>query len=613
MADIRRRFASRRVAVQYTTMAASLVDLLGNSPAMVAIREQVVGLLRRESEAGRLPPILIEGETGTGKGLLARLIHRHSSRAAAPFVDISCAAIPENLLEAELFGFERSAFTDARRAKPGLFQVAHRGVVFLDEVGLLPDVLQGKLLKVIEERVVRRLGSVQGEPTDIWIIAATSDDLLGATRTRRFREDLYHRLAALTLRLPPVRERGEDVIRLAEHFLVRACRDYRLPPKTLDSDARQAMLRHAWPGNVRELANVMERVALLSEERCVTASALALPGGVCAAPAVDARPEPQPLRETVADVERRRLVESLAESGWNISRAAARLGIPRSSLRYRLEKHGLQPDTAAPMLPTVPETPATAAEPGTTGQRPGPRPVDWQGRHLAFLQIMLAAEAEREPGRHTQRLLQHLLDKVQSFGGRLEEQGPAGFLAVFGVEPVEDASTRAAHAALAVQNAVQRARDADPQVPTVVCALHAAHVLAGTAGTGVVIDMQARHRARAVLEGLTAGVAAGGAILASGEAAPLLERRFQLAPGNAAVPGAPRPYRVVAGEATGYGLADRCRDPGLPRSPGGEPAHGPAAPARELPPRVPAHLGQQDVLPAAPDRPLAARDLRGAA
>jgi len=159
-----------------------MTDLLGRSPAMEGVREQVARLLRRQAEAGRLPPILIEGETGTGKGLLARSIHGGSSRAAAPFVDINCAAIPETLLEAELFGFERGAFTDARRPKLGLFQAAHRGVVFLDEVGLLPGVLQGKVLKVIEERAVRRLGSVQTEPTDIWIIAATSDDLIGSTR-----------------------------------------------------------------------------------------------------------------------------------------------------------------------------------------------------------------------------------------------------------------------------------------------------------------------------------------------------------------------------------------------------------------------------------------------
>src|SRR6185503_12225855 len=145
---------------------------------------------------------LILGETGTGKGLLASSIHRASARATEPFVDLNCAAIPEALLEAELFGYERGAFTDARQARPGLFQAAHGGILFLDEIGLLPAVLQAKLLKAIEERVVRRLGGTRREPVDVWIVAATSEDLRSEVQARRFREDLYHRLAVVTLRLP---------------------------------------------------------------------------------------------------------------------------------------------------------------------------------------------------------------------------------------------------------------------------------------------------------------------------------------------------------------------------------------------------------------------------
>ena len=195
---------------------------------------------RRGRGAWRRSSIL--GETGTGKGLLAGILHRAGPRAAGPFVDVNCAAIPETLLEAELFGFERGAFTDARHAKPGLLQTAHRGMLFLDEVGLLPEGLQAKLLKVLEERSVRRLGSTRSEPVDVWIVAATSEDLQAAMRARRFREDLYHRLAVLTLRLPPLRERGEDIVRLAEHFLGQACADYGLAPRTLAPDARAALL-----------------------------------------------------------------------------------------------------------------------------------------------------------------------------------------------------------------------------------------------------------------------------------------------------------------------------------------------------------------------------------
>jgi two-component system response regulator AtoC len=175
-------------------------EIIGQSPVMVRLRTQVARLLSRQIAGGRLPPILIEGETGTGKGLMARALHRSSMRAAEPFIDVDGAAIPETLLEAELFGYERGAFTDARQTKPGLFQLADRGTIFLDEIGLLPRSLQAKFLKVVEDRRVRRLGGTRSELVDAWIITATNEDLAAATRARHFREDLYQRLAALTLR-----------------------------------------------------------------------------------------------------------------------------------------------------------------------------------------------------------------------------------------------------------------------------------------------------------------------------------------------------------------------------------------------------------------------------
>ena len=224
----------------------ALGALLGQSPGIVALREQISRVLERKAEtARRSPPILIQGETGTGKGLVAVTIHRAGARARGPFIDLNCAAIPETLLEAELFGWERGAFTDARQPKAGLFQAAHGGTIFLDEIGLLPWPLQSKLLKVIEEQQVRRLGSTRSEAVDVWVIAATSEDLDEAMRSRRFREDLYHRLAVLTLRLPPLRERGEDVVLLGEHFLARACEDYGLARKTLTPEARSALLADA--------------------------------------------------------------------------------------------------------------------------------------------------------------------------------------------------------------------------------------------------------------------------------------------------------------------------------------------------------------------------------
>src|SRR5712664_1772996 len=186
----------------------ALAELLGESPAIHVVRGKLRKLLEGQPAGRRLPAILIQGETGTGKGLVARLMHRMGPRRGGPFVDINCPAIPETLLEAELFGYERGAFTDARQAKPGLFQTAHGGTLFLDEIGLLSSALQGKLLNVLEAGAVRRLGSTQSQPVNVWIIAATNEDLIGAVRARRFREDLYHRLAVMTFTLPPLRERG---------------------------------------------------------------------------------------------------------------------------------------------------------------------------------------------------------------------------------------------------------------------------------------------------------------------------------------------------------------------------------------------------------------------
>src|ERR1700737_1205893 len=236
-----------------------LADLLGESPAIKAVREKLRQLLERQPAGRRLPAILIQGETGTGKGLVARLMHRMGPRRGGPFVDINCPAIPETLREAELFGYERGAFTDARHAKPGLFHTAHRGTLFLDEVGLLPESVQAKLLTVLEDRAVRRLGSTQPEAVDVCVISASNANLQEAVRARRFRDDLYPRLAVITLDLPPLRERGRDVLLLAERFLARACLDYELSPKRLNEEAQARLLAHHWPGNIRELANVMER------------------------------------------------------------------------------------------------------------------------------------------------------------------------------------------------------------------------------------------------------------------------------------------------------------------------------------------------------------------
>src|SRR5437867_334889 len=305
-------------------------ELIGDSAGVVAVRTKAEQLLGRHSTKRRLPSVLLLGETGTGKGLLARALHEAGPRAAGAFVAVNCAAIPQTLLEAELFGFEQGAFTDARHAKAGLFQTAHRGTLFLDEIGLLPETLQAKLLTVLEDRVVRRLGSTRTETVDVWIITASSEDLEASAGRRRFREDLFHRLAVVTLRLPPLRERGQDILTLAEHFLTRTCVDYGLAPKALAEDARNALPAYRWPGNVRELANLMERVALLIDAPLITGDRLDLavpsrrvapaPRGHDTAPPGDQ--EGVSLEQTVAEVERVRILEVLHQTRWNISHAA---------------------------------------------------------------------------------------------------------------------------------------------------------------------------------------------------------------------------------------------------------------------------------------------------
>ena len=249
----------------------------GENPALRAIRAEIERLAPSLGTGRRTPPILLQGETGTGKGLLARAIHRASPRAPGPFVELNCAAIPATLLEAKLFGHARGAFADTRETRPGLVQAADLGTLFLDEIARLSETLQAKLLSVLETREVRPLDPTRAQPVDVLIIVSTSGDLRAAVREGRFREDLYHQLAVIVFSLPPLRSRGADVLALADHFLARACADYVLRPKTLTGDARAALLAHRWPGNVRELSNVMERVALLCDKIHVTAADLRLP------------------------------------------------------------------------------------------------------------------------------------------------------------------------------------------------------------------------------------------------------------------------------------------------------------------------------------------------
>ena len=508
-----------------------LKELIGESPGIEAVREKIRRLLDRKLGSRHLPPILLDGETGTGKGLVAWLIHRVGPRADGPFVPVNCAAIPETLLESELFGHERGAFTDARQAKPGLFQAAHRGMIFLDEIGLLPEGLQAKLLKVIEERSVRRLGSTRSEPVDVWIVAATNEDLAGATRARRFREDLYHRLAVLTLWVPPLRERGEDVLFLADHFLARACAEYGLPPKTFTPDARAALLGYRWPGNVRELSNVIERVTLLAEEPEVTAETLGLhQAPVRSEHASTVERRTRPLADAVDPDERSHLLEALSATGWNISRTAARLGITRNTLRYRLEKHGLHREGEALSRRRPSEPPPRARSAAVSVPVP-PAPasaVRWERRRVTLLRAVAGAPGLASP-LYTSRAVQVLVEKVQSFGGQVEELSPCGVMAAFGLEPAEDAPRRAAHAAMAIHKAGERARRAGDEPWEFRIGIHVDQLLVGQAAGHVRIDPDAKRDAGGILDVLV-GAADGGTTVVSEAAASLLERRFALTP-----------------------------------------------------------------------------------
>jgi transcriptional regulator with AAA-type ATPase domain/tetratricopeptide (TPR) repeat protein len=522
----------------------ALAELLGESPAIHVVRETLRKLLAGQPAGRRLPALLIQGETGTGKGLVAHLVHRLGPRRGGPFVDINCPAIPETLLEAELFGYERGAFTDARHAKPGLFHTAHRGTLFLDEVGLLPASIQAKLLTVLEARTVRRLGSTKPEAVDVGIVSATNTDLREAVRARRFRDDLYHRLAVITLDLPPLRDRGRDVLLLAERFLDRACVDYGLPLKTLSEQAQARLLAYRWPGNIRELANVMERTALFADSPVVTGAMLeplSTEGLRPAAPAAGASAG----AVTPEAAMRQYLLGVLEQSAGNISHAAARLGIARNTLYARLEKYGVRSPRGPGRRRRRPE-PAPAPPP--TGTQ-----IQWERRGITLLAVALVEPDGGDAGAHTSRALEVVIDKLKTFGGRLDELTPTRIVASFGVEPVEDAPRRAAHAAIVIQKRAERAREAKGRTPGVKIGIHVAQVLVGRSASRLDIDADAQRAQGLLLDQLLQTIGTDETV-ASGAAAPFLERRFELVPIDVGVGSADQSYRLTGQERRGFGL-----------------------------------------------------------
>ena len=326
-----------------------LPTLLGSSQPMQTLKALIGKVIDADARnvGAESPIVLINGETGTGKELVARALHFDGRRRSSRFLEVNCAGIPAALLEAELFGHERGAFTDAKEAKPGMIEAAGDGTLFLDEIGDIDLAAQAKLLKVIEERRVRRLGSLQDRRVEARFIAATSCDLEQMVRDGRFRADLYFRLRMIRIQVPPLRERDGDALLLAEHFLELFGERYGKPGLRFDSAAIAVLTRHPWTGNVRELRNTIEQAVVLAEGVVITVADLGL-SNVASEPAsaecaqVEAAAQPHSDVIPFSTAERDMLLTALRKTDSNVSKAARLLGISRDTLRYRAKKYQIQ-------------------------------------------------------------------------------------------------------------------------------------------------------------------------------------------------------------------------------------------------------------------------------
>jgi two-component system, NtrC family, response regulator AtoC len=322
-----------------TSWQFSDVKIVGRSHAMNRMAETVTRLGVR----GQPASVLIQGETGTGKDLVARAIHARGPRHDKPFISLNCTALPDTLAESELFGHQAGAFTDAREEKRGLFELAHRGTLFLDEVGDMSLSAQSKLLSVLETHTIRRVGGVKDIPVDVHIVAATNRDLEASVADGAFREDLFYRLSVVPITVPPLRERREDIAPLALHFVAALCSDMAIPERLIEPEALRAIEAHDWPGNARQLRNLLERILLLEDLDTIRVESL--PPEVRGEPA-DSGANPRPFTLPLGGidleaVERDLIEQALEQTGGNKTRAAQLLGLSRDTFRYRVEKHGL--------------------------------------------------------------------------------------------------------------------------------------------------------------------------------------------------------------------------------------------------------------------------------
>ncbi|MDQ3338918.1 MAG: sigma 54-interacting transcriptional regulator [Myxococcota bacterium] len=343
-AALRQARTAGALVVAAPAPTASATDVVIESPAM----KRIYGLVDRIADSNLT--VLILGETGVGKEIVAEAIHQRSARRAGPMMKINCASIPENLLESELFGHERGSFTGADRRKIGFFEAAQNGSIFLDEIGEMQASLQAKMLRVLERKVVTRVGGTDEIPVDVRVIAATHRDVEAEVRAGRFREDLYFRLAGFTLAVPALRERVDEVVPIAEHFVQRVAEELSQPAPKLGDDAKVALRAYDWPGNVRELRNAIERAVVVQASGTITADDLperVRDAGRRARVTLPESPLKDQLRDQLADLERVAIVEALEAFGGNQTRTAKRLGISRRALIYKMERLGLKPPPGA--------------------------------------------------------------------------------------------------------------------------------------------------------------------------------------------------------------------------------------------------------------------------
>ena len=316
------------------------VTLVGRSAAL----RRIADLITRVGAKGTPVNVLVSGESGTGKGVIARAIHARGPRRSQPFVSVNCTSVPEQLVESELFGHEAGAYTDAKDVKRGLFEIADKGTVFLDEIGDMPKAMQSKLLHVLETHEFRRVGGVRSLEVDVHVITATNRTLEESVAKGEFREDLFYRLNVINIRIPPLRERPEDIAPLAAHFVDELCRELGIPQREIAPDGLSALERYSWPGNVRELRNVLERVLLLEDGDTISLAHLPTEIGGQGAASAGSNAPTFVLPASGLDLEaleREFLCQALERTAGNKTSAARLLGLSRDTMRYRLEKYGI--------------------------------------------------------------------------------------------------------------------------------------------------------------------------------------------------------------------------------------------------------------------------------